>query len=76
MSTFHRVDTSELGADDGVSVGGCCNHDEKHQIEYAGLEPLRFTDLLIVSAIILILAYIAFLPEFSGFLMVIREEFK
>jgi hypothetical protein len=24
---LHRVDTSQLGDRDGVSVGGCCNHD-------------------------------------------------
>lgn len=24
---LHRVDTSQLANDDGVSVGGCCTHD-------------------------------------------------
>jgi hypothetical protein len=24
---LHRVETSQLGNRDGVSVGGCCNHD-------------------------------------------------
>jgi hypothetical protein len=52
---LHRVDSSQLGQRDGVSVGGCCtseSRDPDPRIEYAGDEPYSATSLALTVAIV------------------------
>lgn len=78
---MRRVDTSQLGERDGVSVGGCCNHecnegrDCPERIEYAGDEPYSTISLVlsvvIVSALCLLVWYIS--PELRALVSIIKN---
>jgi hypothetical protein len=77
--TLHRVDTSQLAHDDGVSVGGCCNHDCDegrkcpNRIEFAGPEPYSLNSLLVAVLIVaaLCLLVLSLSPELRGLLSLI-----
>ena len=67
----HRVDTHDLGVDDGVSVGGCCSHfcEEgrscPQRVEYAGNEPRDYFSIAIIAVLLLSIASIVFSPEIA-----------
>jgi hypothetical protein len=70
---LHRVDTAQLGHDDGVSVGGCCTHecnegrDCPQRIEFAGGEPVDWPFVAIVALILTVICVAAFSPEIAAF---------
>lgn len=78
---MRRVDTSQLGERDGVSVGGCCNHecnegrDCPERIDFAGDEPYSTLSLVlsvvIVTALCLLVWYIS--PELRALVSIIRN---
>jgi len=70
---LHRVDTAQLGHDDGVSVSGCCTHDCNEgrdcpqRIEFAGSEPVDWPSVAIVALILTVICVAAFSPEIAAF---------
>jgi hypothetical protein len=76
---MNRVDTSQLGERDGVSVGGCCSHecnegrDCPQRIEYAGDEPYTATSLAIAAVIVGALCLLVWKisPELRGLVSII-----
>ena len=83
---LHRVDISQLGKRDGVSVGDCCHcdvadfncnqgRDCPERIEYAGEEPYSALSLVwavaVVGALCLLVWYIS--PELRALVSIIKN---
>ena len=71
---LHRVDTSQLGERDGVSIGACCTGDcsqgrDCPERESGELSPLTTVVLYLVVAVLLVAALFATAPELVLMLM-------
>jgi hypothetical protein len=74
---LHRVDTSQLAPDDGVSVGGCCSGDCNEgrdcPVQYAGDEPYSALSMVVAIALVCALAVVVWYatPELRGLVSII-----
>lgn len=73
----HRVDTRDLAADDGVSVGGCCTHDcDEGRDCPLSVDAYEFNPWWARSIAVLVLlavACIALAPEIAGLLSALNH---
>jgi hypothetical protein len=66
LGYLHRVDTSQLGERDGVSVGGCCNHDCNEGRDCPQRDPVQDVSRFVTVLFVIAICVVAFSPEIAA----------